>query len=116
VQGVIALAFSPDGKTLASSGVERDLRLWDVKAGRELPPHDDLRSLISAPKVLQVTPDSKRLLAWLPEDRRATVSTFDLATGRQLATFHDTGRTVEAVAFTADGKQAALGARDGSVR
>ena len=29
---------------------------------------------------------------------------------------HDKGRHVSAVAFTADGKQAAIGARDGSVR
>ena len=31
---VAALAFSPDGKTLATVGYDRDLRLWDVATGR----------------------------------------------------------------------------------
>jgi hypothetical protein len=34
--GVDVLAFSPDGDTLASSGWDNDLRLWDVKTGEAL--------------------------------------------------------------------------------
>jgi WD40 repeat protein len=33
---VRALAYSPDGRTLASAGVSRTIRLWDPVTGQEL--------------------------------------------------------------------------------
>jgi WD40 repeat protein len=118
---VVALAFTPDGKTLVSSGTDKTLRRWDVVAGRELTPQpghlQHFHALPNAVPALRVTPDGQRLVVWLRgNERYTTLKVLDLATGRPVLGDNDTNRNVTAVAFTADGKQAAVGAADGTLR
>jgi WD40 repeat protein len=118
---ITALVFTPDGKMLVSAGEDRSIRLWDPASGKELPRQpghqQHLTNLLRPPPALGVSPDGKRLLAWVPgNERYTTVSVFDLATGQPLLSFNDQGRSAVSLTFSADGKKAAIGAKDGSVR
>jgi WD40 repeat protein len=113
--------FTSDSFMLISSGSDRTLKRWDVSTGKELPAQIGHRqnfvSLLSAVPVMQVSADGRRLAVWVPGNGHfSTLRVFDLATGNILLTAKDDNRNVYAVAFSADGKQAALGAADGSVR
>jgi WD40 repeat protein len=118
---VVALAFTPDGKTLVSASADRSLKRWDLAAGKELPleagHQQNFVGLLNPPPVLQVSSDGQKLLAWVPgSERFTTIKVLELATGNQLLSDNDRGRSVSAVAFTPDGKKAAVGAADGTVR
>jgi WD40 repeat protein len=120
---VRALAYAPGGKLLISSGDDRTIRLWDTAAPREIPKTGEqelyFKNMISSSFYTHVTPDGKRLLAWFPV-RQANLTTivecFELQTGKRLFNFNETNRKVHSLSFAANGKVAATGAADGSVR
>jgi WD40 repeat protein len=94
---------------------------WDLTTGERLPDQADhkqnLLNLKLPAKLLEVAPDGKRLIAWVPDGARGTyVNIYDLAEGKLLQESQDTGRNVGTVSVTPDGKRAALGAAGGSVR
>ena len=63
--GVWTVAYAPDGQTLASGGVDRYVRLWDIETGRLL---RSLRGHTADIRALVFTPDG-RALASGSEDR-----------------------------------------------
>ena len=57
---IYAVAFSPDGKTLATSSYDKLIKLWNVDTGKEI---RTLKDHIDAIYALAFTPDGKRLLS-----------------------------------------------------
>lgn len=115
-----AVGFTPDGKTLVSSSEDRSIRLWDVATGAERvrqPGHlNHFNNLVKPVPYFVIAPDNKTLFIWLLHgERGSTIKALDLDSGEELFSFNDS-RNILTVSFSANGKRAALGARDGLVR
>jgi WD40 repeat protein len=97
-----ALAFSPDGKSLACADTRHRTTLWEVQSGKRS------RALLTPYEVLTLaySPDGKLLAAG---GDHGQISVWDIATGARLSEFKvDRRRTltsrVETLAFGPDGK------------
>jgi hypothetical protein len=104
------VAFSPDGKLLATGGYDRLIKLWDAASGAEMRVLKDHSDAIYA---LAFSPDG-RLLASAAADR--AVKLWDVATGKRLYTLGEATDWLYALTFSPDGSHVAAGGVDKSIR
>jgi RNA polymerase sigma factor (sigma-70 family) len=112
--GISALAFAPDGKTLATTYDDMNLRIWDVARGAELhrllcPPPDT-----PAPHpLIAFSPDGK-LLAVAPFGKK--IQLVDPKTGTKVRSWECDSPRTGGLAFSPDGKVLVSGGYDGDLR
>ena len=103
---ILTMAFSPDGKMLASAGDDDGIKLWDVETGKELRTFYGHKQTVNC---IAFSPDGKKIAS---ASNDFTVKIWDVMTGRELVPEMTHLNIVYTVAFSNDGKKIISGGND----
>ncbi len=107
---ITSIAWSPDGKFLASASYDKTVQVWDASNGKNILSYKKHSQHVNA---LAWSHDSK-YLATASDD--GTVQIWEARTGKMLVTFRGHSEEVSAVAWSPDDFYIASGGSDKAVR
>ncbi|MFN2367941.1 MAG: hypothetical protein ABR605_03175 [Desulfurivibrionaceae bacterium] len=110
-QKINTVAYSPNGKMIASGSDDNTLRTWYAGNGRDIHTFEDKKNDVLA---VSWSPDSGRLaggLSW-----NGNIQIWDIGWDKLEITLSGHRDWVQAVLFSPDGRKFISGSRDGSIR
>src|SRR5262245_43005448 len=107
---VDCLAFSPDGRYLASGSNDQTIKLWDVLTGREL---RAIAGHNGGVRAVAFSPDGQWLASGGSDGR---IKLWDVTSGAEIISLNGHSQSVSAVAFSRDGRLLASGGTDYEVK
>ena len=107
---VYSLAWSADGKRLATASFDKLVKVWDLPAGT---PTLTIKDHTDAVLAVAFSPDGKTLVSG---GRDHSIKLFDAATGKALRTLTGHDQDVQALVISADGKSVISSGREPGLR
>ncbi|HLN28697.1 MAG TPA: sigma-70 family RNA polymerase sigma factor [Gemmataceae bacterium] len=97
-----SLAFSPDGSSMATGGIDQTIRIWDLANGKEGRKIGPLGSVVGQ---VAFTQDGKCLIS--SGGLGNLIRLWDLTTGKELLALNAPKTSIASIAYSADGKRLA---------